>query len=99
MQTIAYKKLRRKLFPTPSSFTAEQCESIIKELHAMPKDEQRTVFSMLLGTNTARVSSPQKTYQMSARIFFDLLKEAIATMKADMPTLEKDITSEPIPRN
>lgn len=77
MLTKQQTKLRKRLFPTPPTFTSNDCEKIIKELYALPHDKQRTVMSMILGANTARVSSPQKNYQMSARLFFTLLREAM----------------------
>lgn len=99
-----YKKLHKKIFPTPPKFTVAECEGLIKELRSMSRDQQQIVMSMLLGTNTARVNTPGKIYQLAARIFFNELSENMKEVQTSdeyafaRPAIKKskEISSEPI---
>lgn len=76
-----YKKIHKQLFPVVKSFTTEESEAIWKEFQNLPSDRRRIVFAMMVGTFTARVNSPSKTYQVAARHFFNEMKTSIDDSK------------------
>lgn len=76
-----YRKLHRQLFPTVKSMTSEQAEAVIRQFHKLHVDDRRTVISMMMGTFTARVTSPSKSYNIAGRHFFNEMKKAMEELK------------------
>ena len=69
-QSKPLKDLRKQLFPTPPKYTSEEVDKIWLRYQGLSQHARMEVNAKIHGVMAARVNTPQKSYQISARLFF-----------------------------